>query len=236
MRDLTIALVAVTLTFTLDNRISARQEAAEERRAERQEILENLRFVRDRSADPSSFKPFQGINLHAADLHGLNLGCPDRESQSCARFRYANMVEINFQLADLSNADLAYADLSGADLSRALLPNVLLYSATLTNAVLVLTWLRGSNLDGTDLTGANLTSADLVEADLTRADLIGVDLYNANLTGANLSGANLTRAELNVGEIYPLGEPANMTRICYDEYTIWPRDYTPPDPPECESW
>src|SRR3712207_5466676 len=58
VRDVLIALLAVGVTFTLDNRIATRQEQAEERRAqvqeeteerraEQQEVLENLRFVRD---------------------------------------------------------------------------------------------------------------------------------------------------------------------------------------------
>ena len=52
--------------------------------------------------------------------------------------------------------------------------------------------------------------ANLIGADLEGADLQGAYLYEANLEGANL-------------------ERANLGGVIWDESTIWPEGFTPPD-------
>lgn len=137
VRDLLIALLAVAVTFTLESRIATRQE-----------VLENLGFVRERSGtdDP---KPFRSMLLSGSSLSGLRLGCPEPGLESCA----------TFDRADIRGADLGFADLSNASLREVNLSEANLLSA---------------DLRGADLTRANLTRAFLRNTDLTDADLTEV--------------------------------------------------------------
>lgn len=52
--------------------------------AERQEIQENTRFVRQVVIDNATEKPFAGLNLHDAVLAGLDLACDDLSTQTCS--------------------------------------------------------------------------------------------------------------------------------------------------------
>ena len=64
----------------------------------------------------------------------------------------------------------------------------------------------------------------------------GVNLKGANLTGANLVGANFTDdyelgpddLEINVGGLENL-EGANFQGAIWDESTVWPEGFTPPE-------
>ena len=81
----------------------------DDRRAEREERLENLRFVRERALIEDAERgdrPFAGLDLAGMDLRGLNLQRADLRD---------NLSEAKLLFADLSSADLTGADLSGAD-------------------------------------------------------------------------------------------------------------------------
>jgi uncharacterized protein YjbI with pentapeptide repeats len=208
-RDIFIALLAVGVTFTLDTRIATRQERAENSRAELQEALENIRFVRERSGDPASIKPFGAIQLSGANLSGLDLGCETRPATNCATFENAKMQDVILARTNLKNADLAGADLTRADLS----------SVDFTNAYLGDVLLTEANLANGNLTNANLTEANLTEANLTGADLTDAYFLDAILTAANLTYANLTGADLT---------GADLTGACFDDSTTWPLGYQPP--------
>jgi uncharacterized protein YjbI with pentapeptide repeats len=226
LTELVIALVAVGAAFALDDRIATRQEQAEERRAKQQEILENVRFVRERSGDSASAKPFADIHLPGANLSGLDLGCKEAMATNCADFRAANLRDVllplaslahaDLQAADLANArlndanftganlafaDLTSADLSGADLSGANLADAELMGANLIGADLNDANLTGAYLSGADLSGADLTDAQLPWTDLTEAYLGSADLSGADLSGAQLRGANFTDAQLSGADL-----------------------------------
>ncbi|WP_269178188.1 pentapeptide repeat-containing protein [Modestobacter sp. VKM Ac-2979] len=156
VRDLGIALLAIAITFHLDARIADRQEAREDLRNAQQQIVENVRFVRERSGDSDGIKPFMIMNLRGANLSGLHLGCSAPSEPSCA---------------DLSNADL-----NGSVLQYTNLRNANLFGADMTNARLWSTDLEGANLINTDLRNAWLADARLQGADLRGADLSGADL------------------------------------------------------------
>jgi uncharacterized protein YjbI with pentapeptide repeats len=143
VRDLIVAILALVAAFVLDNRIAARQEATEDRRVEQQEILENLRFVRDRAEDPVSFKPFQYMQLAGANLSGLNLGCEATipTTASCTDLQNANLKGAILRSTDLSGAHLGWAHLTNMDASLA--------------------WLMGADMSFADLNGANLSDAKL---------------------------------------------------------------------------
>lgn len=86
------------------------------------------------------------------------------------------------------------------------------------------------DLRGLDLYFANFQGANLAGANMSGMDLTGIDFTDANLTGANLTGATLdyalffnttlTNAELR---------GVSMESIVWDETTIWPAGFVPPD-------
>ncbi len=176
--------------------------------AQRQEILENLRFVREQASD-GGIRQFQALELSGAPLGGLALGCQDRRKRRlCA----------NFEDADLAGADLSLADLSGATMYSADLTNSSLNNANLTHASLVGAQLVDANLFEANLTDATLVGANLTGARLSKADLSNADFRLAKLLAADLSGATLTGAHL--------------APTCYDSRTTWPEDFEPP-PADC---
>ena len=79
-----------------------------------------------------------------------------------------------------------FLDLSGADLS-----NVTWFGARLSNSRLVGANLAGADLSDADLTYAQLQQASFVCATLEGADLAEADLTGCDLTGANLMRADL---------------------------------------------
>lgn len=74
---------------------------------------------------------------------------------------------------------------------------------------------QGANLSGAIMSGMDLTGADFTGANLTGANLIGATLDYAYFFGANLTGAQLTRV--------------SMSGIVWDDTTIWPAGFVPPD-------
>ena len=65
---------------------------------------------------------------------------------------------------------------------------------------------------------------------LTRANLSGADLYGANLSGANLSWANLREADLREADLRGADlREADLSGADWDESTIWPAGFTPPE-------
>ena len=74
---------------------------------------------------------------------------------------------------------------------------------------------QGANLSGANMSGMDLTGADFAGANLTGANLIGATLDYAFFLETNLTGAKLTRA--------------SMSGIIWDDSTIWPVGFVPPD-------
>jgi len=244
-RDLIIAILALLAGFTLDNRIAARQDAAEDARTEQQEILETLRFVRDRAEGPTSYKPFQFIQLPGANLSGLNLSCDITTPTSpyCANLQQANLRDAVMRQihltgaylaqADLVKADLASADLSSADLSLAKLSGADLSGAGLEDAILLAADLEGATLTRANLARASFKGTNVRGADLSEAIAVDTSFLGTDLTGANLSGADLSGADLTGDEAPGTAFPADLSNICYDDATKWPSGFRPPAAPEC---
>jgi hypothetical protein len=120
------------------------------------------------------------------------------------------------------------ASLEGANLSAAHLERSNLRRANLRQASLVGTQLQGANLsqghlEAASLVWADLEGANLKYAHLQDASLSGAYLKNADLTGAYLHGADLASEAGNA----VLAE-ANLTRVRYDDDTIWPEGFRPP--------
>lgn len=207
LRDGLLAVVAIVATALL----AVQQAVLDDRRADRQDALENTRFVRSVALDPDARdQPFGGLYLAAAQLAGLDLSCRDPDDLgTCADFYQAELPAVDLFRSDLSGADLGGANLTGASVRFANLANANLAGANL----------AGAKLEHTDLAGARLNPAYLVGADLSYADLTNADLSYANLAGANLAGADLAGTILN--------------GVCYDEATNWPDGFRAPADPDC---
>ncbi|MFM8564499.1 MAG: pentapeptide repeat-containing protein [Acidimicrobiia bacterium] len=88
---------------------------------------------------------------------------------------------------------------------------------------------------GADLRGQELMFANLQGADFRGANLAGVDLSGADLSGANLTNANLTNANLSETVLFGTDftgvrlSRTNLQFVLWDDSTIWPSGFTPPD-------
>jgi len=128
-----------------------------------------------------------------------------------AKGRRESLLRVDLEGADLRGIDLTPGEGQerGADLSYANLSGVNLCYAQLAKA----------NLSGADLREANLGLATLTGAILSGADLRGALLGYARLDGAILGTDDLKLD--NLGRIFP-------GYIKYDDSTVWPDDFTPP--------
>ena len=88
---------------------------------------------------------------------------------------------------------------------------------------------------GADLRGQELMFANLQGADFRGANLAGVDLSGADLSGANFTGASLTNANLSETVLFGTDftgvrlSRTNLQFVLWDDSTIWPSGFTPPD-------
>ena len=249
------ALVALPATWYLEDRIADRQEAQTEQLASAAEAQENLRFARELSTQRGGAKPMNGIDLRAANLSGLQLGCETRRAPLDAAYpcrgEYpapdaAHMIRANLAGADLTATDLTGAVLAQADLSGTRLVSTGLAGANLDDARLVdanlsasgdinLEALGATGVVGATLNGATLVSADLSGANLSYASVVAVVLINAKLTNANLTEAILSRADLRGADLTGATlTGAELDSICFDERTRWPQGFPrPTDPDGC---
>ena len=144
-----------------------------------------------------------------------------------ANLRGAELTEVDFSRADLSDTVLRFAKLSEANLSATNLREANLREAELSGASLLKADLVDADLAGADLRGAkfneavlcwaNLSEADLSSANLSRANLIGVNLRGADLNGANLVGADFSAASLNDANL--LGADLTDSKMVYTVVT-----------------
>lgn len=227
LRDIVIGTFLAGLawgaTAWLDQQSSARQEALTTTLADRSEITENLRFVRQAVIDGSELKPFAGLDLRRAHLRGLNLACREPAGRDCADFADAILVGANLWRADLSGAAMNRTDLRKALLSFALFNGASLPHAELQGATLFKTDFRDADLRAANLSsvacgvtnGARpqpCTSVQFQRAQLSGANLRDADLRNGDFWGAQLSGADLRGADL---------DGADLSAACWDATTSW---------------
>lgn len=93
----------------------------------------------------------------------------------------------------------------------------------------------GASCAGADLRGQEFPYANLQGVDFTGAILNGVDFTGADLSGANFTGANLTSANLSETVLFGTDftgvrlTRTNLQYVLWDDSTIWPSGFTPPD-------
>lgn len=195
------------------------QAVFDDRRSDREEDRENLRFVRDRSGQRSAFLPFANLDLQGMTLIGYNLNGAnfDHAELQNARFDGALLHAAAFGSARIGSTDFTGAKMAGADFScdcdGLVLARPIFVEATLTSATFTNRVIREGNFQEADLREAELQNVTVENSDFARADLRGANLQGAkNLASADLAGA------------------------CHDDATDWPTDYRPApsaDPSEC---
>jgi hypothetical protein len=82
---LVFVAVALPATWLLEQRISGRQE-----------VQENIRFARELSIQNGGTKPMNGIDLHGANLRGLQLGCRSNETIGTHRSKGSHRTRPNW--------------------------------------------------------------------------------------------------------------------------------------------
>lgn len=205
VQDVVIALMIGLL-------LAALQIWVEDNRSDRQERLENLRFVRDRSSSTQLDRPFSGIDLAEMNLSGLSLAAAD--------FKGARLDGVRFTLAGLEgahfeDASMRNADLREADLSRVNFGSTVADGANFTRAVL-----RGAQLVDSSFTNVDFKNAGLFDLDFAGSSFDRSDFFEAKLTRIQLVRADLSSS-------YNL-ETATFDQVCYDERTKWPDGFSPP--------
>jgi uncharacterized protein YjbI with pentapeptide repeats len=121
----------------------------------------------------------------------------------------ANLSEVDFTTADLSNINLAGVNLNSAKLADANLTRIRSGSINGVPSTLPSGWvIRSGFLIGetANLANANLSGLDLSNTNLNQVDLSGSRMDSVNLADAYLAGANLA----NVKSSKIAGTPANL--------------------------
>lgn len=201
--------------------------------SERQEIQENLRFVRQMTLSETDRMPLSGLNLTGVSLRGLELRGADlayttlaRADCSYAILSGAILADANLQNADLGASVLTDSVVTGANLNRANFSGAILRGADLSHSDLgVGVSFRAADLRGADLTGLFGDFAGMMNADLREAVIVDTSVGAWDLRGADLTGATIK------GELY---RPKNALTsqlwdaFCWDETTLWPVGFDPP--------
>ncbi|MFI2363164.1 pentapeptide repeat-containing protein [Promicromonospora sp. NPDC019610] len=149
--SLAVGLLLAGYQAWIDDERESRTQAVEADRAERDQVLANVTFIRETIRDaPEGVKPFRGMNLRGADLSGMDLGCPVHYDPAGGWTR--DRVET---CADFTGADLTGARLDGANLTGALLVDGSLAEVSATNLFAPSAEI-GGNLEGSQFDGAVL--------------------------------------------------------------------------------
>jgi uncharacterized protein YjbI with pentapeptide repeats len=149
--SLAVGLLLAGYQASIDDKREQQTQAVEAERAQRDQVLSNVTFIRETIRDaPEGVKPFRGMNLRGADLSGMDLGCPVHYEPSGGWAR--DRVET---CADFTGADLTGARLDGANLTGALLVDGVLEDVSAVNLFAPAASI-GGDLDGSRFDGAVL--------------------------------------------------------------------------------
>jgi uncharacterized protein YjbI with pentapeptide repeats len=158
----------------------------ETQRADNDQRLENLRFVREHSSDDlNQPRPFRGLDLAHQNLSGLrlpqaqlvgaNLAKADLRFTllSGAQFRAANLQEAQSTQTSLNGTQFIYAQLHGAWIDKSFAKNASFKGSNLSDV----------NFSGTSLQGADFSGAvGLDKANLSKVCWDGSTRWPAGFT------------------------------------------------------
>ena len=129
---------------------------------------------------------------------------------SATKLAAISLVQLNFQDSLFDQADLSQADLSEGQFKAASFKSAELEHASGTK-------IKAAQADFSD---ANMEYVDFIQGLFKDAKFNRAKLAQANLNSCNLLGADFTDADLS---------QANLQFSSYDEETIFPEDFIPPD-------
>lgn len=208
--------IDIALIGALSLSLTGVQLWVDQRNAERQEVRDNVAFIRQMVSDhPGGPKTFQGLNLRGANLSGLDLGCDGDflvTPASVNRFEPEN----ESRCADFTGSDLTGAVITDTDLTGALLLDVVLDDSLLERVVVVGAWIEPRSAESvtilqSDLRGVYLARSNsslkyprqepsksghlsLAAVDISGGAVIGqsLTLVEVTATGVRLSGGSVT--------------------------------------------
>lgn len=97
------------------------QSVLDDQRQHGAELVENLRFVRERSSEATQVRPFRAINLEKQKLNGLSLDGADFSAANLGGSFLSKMrlAGANLQDASLRNARIGDTRMNSSRLARA---------------------------------------------------------------------------------------------------------------------
>ncbi|WP_084468298.1 pentapeptide repeat-containing protein [Promicromonospora sukumoe] len=190
--SLVVGLLLAGYQAWIDDERERLTQAVEADRAEREQVLANVQFIRETIRDaPEGVKPFRGMNLRGADLSGMDLGCPVSFDASVGWSR--DRVET---CADFTGADLTGARLDGANLTGALLVGGKLEDVSATNLFAPAAAIGGS-LDGSTFDGAVLF-ASVFRSPTGVSSFVDTNLDGVQVEPGQEAGATFALTEVSM--------------------------------------
>ena len=212
-----IGLALTTVSLWMNSQAAERSTASDREfsrsQLEIEQKMEDLRFIRQQSVNPSGVQDasFSGMNLNGLALTHLKLIGAD--------FRHSNLAGSGLSWSDITDAAFIEADLSKAIAYEVIGDNADLAASTAEEFRADFSSFKGANFTGSNLNGASFWNADLEDAtfaegsqtpmtlmlpdeqgalratrhtlDTPAATLKNVFFEAANLKGANFRGTNL---------------------------------------------
>jgi uncharacterized protein YjbI with pentapeptide repeats len=182
---------------------------------------------------------FSEVNISSADFTGVQAGYSDfsrtRSVGNPVIFEDADLLEtnfegaelgtVNFRNADIRQSDLSHARLQGSDFSggslrRSNLSNAHLQETDLIDCELIRTNFTGAWLNDADMSGSNLHEANLRDTNPNNVSFTDTEMIRTDCRAANMLRCDFSRADLREAII----RRANLTEAIFRDANLWEAD------------
>ncbi|MCB9244964.1 MAG: pentapeptide repeat-containing protein [Flavobacteriales bacterium] len=178
-------------------------------------------FKRIKKSVNFQWSDLRGIQLHDADLSGMNLCHSDLSNSSFTNssFTNSNLSFSKLEQVEISNCDLSHCTIRQSNLQNAILSNSTIFQTNFSGSNMRFIQMNDSKVlesyfQWADLTGCFAVKADLSGSDFARSEMSGADLRFSNLengrlaktvlNGADLSGVNLENVNVQENWFYKM--------------------------------